>query len=1023
MTERDILESSIGLAGRLSYLPYGSGKAEDCGWHSTRNFAQSAPVFRRLSSPTTWFAETSLRPSPGPSRDVWQQCRKEQKWLLKSYPEAHLGNEVLRELTLEASSPQQQQQSNSASCGSRLLSIGQLTDISEPRRTIGAPLIVSVTGEAKSILRLARPNLVEWKWSPEGKVALRLAEVLDEQSTLWEEPDDASPIRRLKSIVDLKRYDPTRWLVVQRDSGTRLFRPQYQRVPTISTYGAAAEPSRLSANPLCQISRDQTGGNVHSDVSYNPGTRSHPPQLAIIDESGLWSIWDITLTRLGLSGGPRTRLKKCGHIEHGMLDRLPPRSRTETQWHKILWVGLIGTGDMEFEKLEPDLEPLDMSSDSLPPLQRASMLLMCNTNCIKLLDVASEVYLPELLFLRPETLDCVLDIHANIQDPQYFFVLTSSLLFVVRVFTTVDAYLDKPTSRWSILYSSPHLRDAFDQSLRLTVSHGSQTVGQTTSLVFLHSTNSSWMDLFCFNMSRSNPDRVTCHHEAIHPSSSGDDPVQAMCLLPATVRIQSPEALEGPARDIAEQRTQFYQLVALRSNMRIDSTLCTSSVSRPTKSIEPPGTRIDRIANTKRERQRLIRQLLDRFVVPDELENLDGGFKSFAETIAAADTNPSRPVAQRLLKAIHERLVPILASHPAEQGAKPEGSSQVNPFDDIYQAIEEASQKGSMPAKSLLQLMPGFNVNTQPEGIMELYDEVTQLRCIGASVSVLDLSFPSTEAVLPMTSNFEEACAHLINVFTGSENNTEQSASGGQHPVAVVRQMACEWLLSSLGLGPPRPAEPETQPTQSSVGTPLAEGFEGLHLESQAESLASSPFRPRSPASTPPASAARSKSEDIQEEEDAAMRLLRAHTGTGGFVPQKRTELLDKWQVGMTADDYVFDLDPGNREKTEGMLRRARQLARMSRKRRRAETLLQPLHSQPSQHQQNQQQAAELPSLTQPAPDTTHYFSSQLVRPIGLSSSQQAAGQPDSLHTMSQPLTGAFGQRPKKKVKKRKGGF
>lgn len=41
MTDKRLNESAIGLAGRLSHIPYGTDKAEHCGWQYTRKFTRN----------------------------------------------------------------------------------------------------------------------------------------------------------------------------------------------------------------------------------------------------------------------------------------------------------------------------------------------------------------------------------------------------------------------------------------------------------------------------------------------------------------------------------------------------------------------------------------------------------------------------------------------------------------------------------------------------------------------------------------------------------------------------------------------------------------------------------------------------------------------------------------------------------------------------------------------------------------------------------------------------------------------
>lgn len=127
---------------------------------------------------------------------------------------------------------------------------------------------------------------------------------------------------------------------------------------------------------------------------------------------------------------------------------------------------------------------------------------------------------------------------------------------------------------------------------------------------------------------------------------------------------------------------------------------------------------------------------------------------------------------------------------------------------------------------------------------------------------------------------------------------------------------------------------------------------------------------------------------------------------------KKETELGALWKTGADPHDYTFDLDK-EKEVTEGMQRREKKLAKANRKRQRVGMLM-------DLQERGRQQSENLPA-TQPVPEPSFAQSS----PVRQQSSQHALrgfsqGLPQM--TMSQPITGSFAQRPKKKVK-RKGGF
>lgn len=237
----------------------------------------------------------------------------------------------------------------------------------------------------------------------------------------------------------------------------------------------------------------------------------------------------------------------------------------------------------------------------------------------------------------------------------------------------------------------------------------------------------------------------------------------------------------------------------------------------------------------------------------------------------------------------------------------------------------------------------------------------------------------------------QDTYAAFLEVSNNSLHRGDDDDASDRRIVSISEQMTYDLYLSLHSLAYRNPGGEQLQTIVE----------EDMLLDSQTETLPSSP--PGLPSSVSSALSQRSDSEAV-ENEDAAMTLLRAYTGTGNFVPQKDFELLDKWKLGAEPAEYTFDLDRSG-DVDAGKLRRAKQQAREERKRRRTQTLI------------HLSQESELPA-TQPAPDTAFYSS----QPRGMSSQRQTIHS-DPVHMMSQPAAGAFGRRPNKKVKKRKGGF
>ncbi|KAF2965453.1 hypothetical protein GQX73_g8130 [Xylaria multiplex] len=965
MTERRLIESAIGLAGRLSHIPFGTDKPEDC-----------APVFRALGRYRTW-----IPPEPDHVVDslpalgtIWEQSRRQQRWLVRNHPEASLGNQVLHDYLAEENSPLAlRQEPGRQTC---FFSLGELTDISL-KKNLGVPLVVTVTGSANNILRLATLNQERWVWHREPNVAVHLYEAASEKPSLWIE-EDVAPILRVKCIVDLRRYNPIRWLAVQRDSGTTIFQPEYHKVPVGGSLGTGA--SRIAANPLFHISREQTGGNAHSDVSFNPATRSNPPQLAVIDERGFWSIWDVKFAKIKSLGELTPKLKICGHIDHGILEQLPYRDNSNMQWHKILWVGrsddsLDLLGDLD---LNADNEQFS-SQTVFPPLQRSSLVLVYNPQQIRLLDLATGVYLPDLEFCRHGSLDRILDVRTT-HDPQYFYVLTTFKLFIVRAHSRPGVEWDRPEKVWSILFSTPHFRSPFDQSLKLATTQGVKP-DLATSLIFIYSSANPWTDLFYVEFSQTDPNIVKCQANVTGLGSLRNtifnSPIQTLCITPSRIIAKTPESSTQMGQDLVEKRTRLYQILVLKSNMSLDSALCVSSMSSPIQ-ISLPNKNVGRQSRSG-SRRRASDRSPSEFIVDDDL-------------VTSKESSPS--VAHRYIKAFYEYLnnnsVHLPKDIPARSWSN--GVSRYNPFNAAHQHVENAAQTGFLPIYTLLQVMPNFKeIPRRSLSAVEWEHEIERLNNVHSSVGIYTLDLLRSHLLLSSSKSLQEVYSIIFEIADNSSHQGDSDDANNGRMAAISEQIAYDLYLSLRGIGSRNPDSNRVQVTVE----------ENMLLDSQTETLPSSPPRYESPASS--AWSQRSNSE-ATEDEDPAMTLLRTYTGTGKFVPHKKFELLDKWKLGAEPSDYTFDLDR-NAGVDAGTIRREKQLAREHRKRRRAQTLLQ------------MSQEPELPA-TQPAPDTSFYSS----QPRGMSSQRQIIHS-DPVHMMSQPMAGTFGRRPNKKAKKRKGGF
>ena len=722
MTERPPKESFIGHAGRLLYQPLGVARAEDRGWQSSRKLAQKGipfrprtrhvrqehrltsfegPCFKDLGIRKQWHSTDDAAEAPDEApRGLSEKVKRQKIWLLKSHPESRLGNAIVHELLLDAHAPQGPE--TDAPWRPALCALGELTDKSNAQGVSAAPFVALAVGGANNILRLARLQQEEWRWKDDETFGLDLLDVSNHQPALWK--DGVGSIRRMKSVVDSTRYDPTRWLIVQWESETRVFQPEFGRYPIGPRLLGGSEASRIAANPLFSISTSETGGSPHTDAAFNPNTRSKAAQLGLIDAKGYWSIWDVAGTKARTSRKSRVTLRKCGHIQDGVLRRLPFRGAGCSDWHTILWVGGSGDSMSELESLGfEEYTSLHEPQAAFPPLERSSTLLLGNSKRVRLLDLNTNQFLPDISFVSEAGLSRILEVERSPQDSRYIFVLTTTRLFVAGLSTAPGSGWDQPSKRWSILLSTPHQRDGSGISLKFNVAFDAAAKGWDTTLVTLYSTGNTWLDIFHINIPKHNSELITFCREAINVKVSQNPlqrpSLQSIQLYPVPVASQSSESRGKIVRPYAKQSMLFYQLVAVDARLNVITKLCVSSVNQVT-TIAPPTLKIEKSKNQTRENKQVIRHLASRFIVPDCLVEADRGIG--VEDVASPGKSRHLAIqpSQRFLKLVYDQLSDAFKRQGYGRGGSTSAPGS-NPFDAVQTTAHEAVETGQMAASTL----------------------------------------------------------------------------------------------------------------------------------------------------------------------------------------------------------------------------------------------------------------------------------------------------------------------------------
>lgn len=917
------------------------------------------------------------------------------------------------------------------------------------------PLLAMAAGSAGDVLRLVRLRTGLWQLGDGRNATVEMLDHADHQETLWTK--DIGTIRRIRAIVSTKRFEPLRWLAVQRDAGTSVFRPEYQKIPVVSERFSGTgprAPSHVAPNLLFNIPKSQTGYDLHSDLAFNPGVKSKPPQLAIIDEGGNWSIWDISGTRNRTYKRPRARLGKCGNISKGAQKDLPRGQAVRQQWHRILWVGR-DEPESEDDYSDEEEVPTTQPTSQFRPLDRSSTLLLCNARLLRLFDLETNSFLPDLRFLLDGNRETILDVSLDTQDPRYFYVVTTSRLFVAAQMANQDPIRQQAHKYASILQSFPHHRNRAGRDLKLRVHPGEPLPDCRTSVVLLYSSHSSWCDIFYITYPRKKPEQITCHRTALLSDSSLKrdiaGPLQTLWLNPIAVLNRGGAANTDGNRFIGNPTTRFYQLFSFGTDLSLNCCLCVSSDTAWTmgtlamdRFFEAESVAVgdrpsrytkksEKLSRQEIERQKVVRYLSSHFVVPDSLAAFqyrgDGGFDDRIITRPIRLHKP--PSSRRMVQPVYEQFHGILQQLWAEGGDDPLLEVDIYgaaPFDPVFVALQSALDTGLLPLKSMFEMVQDFRVpHDITETSEEWHTEIEQLRHADPGLTIMSLVKPKSSF---SDLNSLEDLFRGLSLFQENESGEEIP---GNLTLLASRRIACELYLSRFGMTyvPPEISEPPATASLDIRSSPPVMP-EDMLIDSQESNRHSTPqeinrhstispsvqldsqwSRASTPASTA-TSVATTPTGAGEGAEDRSLSMLRALTNSGKQpAVRKQPDPLQWWNEGEDPSQYVFSIDK-NDEITPGMRRRAKQEAREARKRKRNETLL--------QLQREHLSAA----ASQPAFETRFHTQTSQPTSVDFSSQSRITSSAPPIITMSQPVAGMFGgrsdgERPKKKAKRKTG--
>ncbi|KAG7285270.1 hypothetical protein NEMBOFW57_009891 [Staphylotrichum longicolle] len=416
---------------------------------------------------------TSQPSDMGPS----QVAKHQKQWLLGHLSEASILDEGVESLLLEEIAVSQAKSSPALADAPSLFSVGEVADLREGESNKGHPVLAVASGVSGNVLRLISLAREKWVWrAADIRVDVHATNNKLEGNGF----QDVVPISLVKFAIDARKYDPIRWLLVQNGASTTVYEPELRAIPMpagkpLGRVSGTSVASQFFDNPLFTIPCEQTGGSLQADVCFTRQAEADIPRMAIIDQAGYWSVWDVTGRLTSRPKNLTPVLKMCGNSISGSISKLPFNSMNELQPHKILWLArnheTLQSSSRSAKHTRSAIEPSG-GHPELEPHPSRQLLLLCSPRNLHVFDPAAQKLHSVSHLVLPKATHRILGIASSRLDPAQAFILTSTTFFwvVVREGKRKSLTLD-------ILVSCPHQKDVNDPTLRLDVSPGAYVNG------------------------------------------------------------------------------------------------------------------------------------------------------------------------------------------------------------------------------------------------------------------------------------------------------------------------------------------------------------------------------------------------------------------------------------------------------------------------------------------------------------------------------------------------------------------
>jgi len=588
-----------------------------------------------------WCAPAKVDDSLGRDLAPWRLARSHKNWLQKWYPDACIADEETETLLIdEIASMRESKPTAPTQALVSIMAFGDITDVRSEKREGKLPTMAVAVGESGHVLRIIGLAKETRTWTSEEVMVTTSKPNFQFSGELCE---DSQPITMLAFAPHGTHRNPIRWLIMQKVSSTTICEPELTAVTTFT--GPLKATVRILPTPLATIRSHQTGGAPHAHFSFKKMVlKKEAPRLAIIDESGNWTVWQLGGRRQLRPKSLKPTMLVCGNIVTGKLSNLTPAEAPEAGRKSLLWLAI--------DKLEQENEEEGDDEPEVGPESQSLALLMCTGTNIYLFDASAPKMEPLTHVIETPGFRQVLDVKPSPVCKSQAFVLTNTSLLWIKVIKVAGGNLSL-----DVVASCYHRKDSDDPGLRIEISPLASLGEQKAVFVCVRSINNARMTVIWFIQPE---EGIPAQYYRDAVSMQNPSSFACMQMVPAQRQITT----EGCGEVfLARQNIRFFQFVAVRHDLSVDSALCVWVDERGAKITAPSILVSDtstKATQRNRDRKRILQTLSNTFVIPDRYEG--GRVHQGPERVKGMQTSPLEPPSQ---KVVNLKLASLRPSDPA----------------------------------------------------------------------------------------------------------------------------------------------------------------------------------------------------------------------------------------------------------------------------------------------------------------------------------------------------------------------